>query len=78
MARINVTLSNQEIEALIVLAGMEIRHPRAQAALIIRKELERLGLIAITKITPAVAVESVTPAAEKEINDGADSDLKND
>lgn len=49
MTRITVNLTMQEREALIALAGKELRHPRAQAALIIRMELQRQGLIEVTK-----------------------------
>lgn len=50
MTRITVNLTMQEREALIALAGKELRHPRAQAALIIRMELQRQGLIEVTKL----------------------------
>lgn len=45
MARVIVYLREQEISALQVLAQREYRALKAQAALIIREELERLGLI---------------------------------
>ena len=44
MARIVIYLRDQEASALQMLAQLEYRTPKAQAALIIRKELERLGL----------------------------------
>ena len=50
MTRITVNLTMQEREALIALAGKELRHPHAQAALIIRMELQRQGLIEVTKL----------------------------
>lgn len=50
MTRITVNLTMQEREALIALAGKELRHPRTQAALIIRMELQRQGLIEVTKL----------------------------
>ena len=53
MTRITVNLTMQEREALIALAGKELRHPRAQAALIIRMELQRQGLIEVTKLLAA-------------------------
>lgn len=46
-AKITVTLHPNEKNALIMLAKHEERDPRAQAALIIRKELERLGYLKV-------------------------------
>lgn len=43
--RIVVTLEKEERQALSMLAEREYRNPRAQAALIIRRELEQLGLL---------------------------------
>lgn len=45
MARITITLGQIERDALRALAEREFREPRAQAALIVRAELERLGLL---------------------------------
>jgi hypothetical protein len=45
MTRITVTLTNNEKAALILLATQESRDPRFQATLIIRRELERRGLL---------------------------------
>ena len=45
MARIWVTLQEDEREALRAIAQRERRDPRAQAALMIRRELEREGLL---------------------------------
>jgi hypothetical protein len=45
MTRITITLRQIEREALRTLADREFREPRAQAAQIIRAELERLGLL---------------------------------
>jgi hypothetical protein len=45
MARVVVTLEADEKNALYVLAERRFRDPRAQAALIIRSELERQGLL---------------------------------
>jgi hypothetical protein len=45
MARIVIYLPNQERNALCQLAQREYRIPHAQAAFIIRKELERLGML---------------------------------
>ncbi|MBI5951782.1 MAG: hypothetical protein HY865_09000 [Chloroflexi bacterium] len=64
MTRITVNLTNQEREALIALAGKELRHPRAQAALIIRVELQRQGLIEVIKPALAVTAEITQPSME--------------
>ena len=45
MKRITISLNKDEREALRILAELELRDPRAQAALIIRLELERRGLL---------------------------------
>ena len=47
MAKIIVYLGEQERNALHQLAQREMRVPRAQAALIIRKELARLGMLSV-------------------------------
>lgn len=46
MARVILYLKETERDALFNLAESQYRDPRAQAALIIRGELERLGLLA--------------------------------
>ena len=45
MAKVIIYLPDNESAALKDLAQREYRAPKAQAALIIRKELERLGMI---------------------------------
>jgi hypothetical protein len=45
MARITVSLPSDVSDALWMLAERECRHPRDQAALLIRLELERRGLL---------------------------------
>ena len=45
MAKLIIYLGNPERDALHQLAQRELRVPRAQAALIIRNELSRLGLL---------------------------------
>lgn len=57
MTRITVNLSKQEIGALVILAERELRHPRSQAALIIRQELLRQGLIEIEQPSTSVLTE---------------------
>jgi hypothetical protein len=48
MAKVVVYLRENELQALNDLAQKEYRAPRAQAALILRIELERLGMLATT------------------------------
>ena len=45
MAKVIVYLREQENDALHRLAQKEYRQPKAQAALMIRRELERLGML---------------------------------
>ena len=45
MAKVVIYLRDQEMDALQDLAQSEYRLPKAQAALIIRRELERLGML---------------------------------
>jgi hypothetical protein len=45
MAKVIIYLPDHESAALNQLAQREYRAPKAQAALIIRRELERLGLV---------------------------------
>ena len=47
MAKVVIHLRDQEMNALNDLAQNEYRPVKAQAALIIRKELERLGMITV-------------------------------
>ena len=49
MNRIVITLDDQTRNALELLADKEFRGPHAQAAFIIHKELEKQGLITVTK-----------------------------
>ena len=49
MAKIIVYLGDQERNALLQLAQRELRLPRAQAALIIRQELVRQGMLPKTE-----------------------------
>lgn len=66
MPRVTVILKSAEREALRVLAEREFRDPRAQAGLIIRRELERERLLppelASTSAQPAEAPEPAAPA----------------
>ncbi|MBP6177963.1 MAG: hypothetical protein KA480_06535 [Anaerolineales bacterium] len=56
MARIILNMKPEEKSALLFLAEMEFRDPRDQAALIIRQELQRQGLLELVK--PIIAPES--------------------
>lgn len=47
MARVTITLKQEERKALSALAQRERRDPRQQAALILRCELARRGLLAL-------------------------------
>jgi hypothetical protein len=49
MSRLTISLNDSEKMALRTLAESEFREPRAQACLIIRRELERLGLLPATE-----------------------------
>ena len=48
MPKLIIYLRDQDLHALANLAEQEYRLPKAQAALIIRQELERRGLVQIT------------------------------
>jgi hypothetical protein len=72
MTRITIILSDQDKKALIALAEKEFRDPHAQAALIIRLELQRQGFI--EQLAPIVSAEIIQTSAEKEINVGATDD----
>ena len=56
MAKIIVYLGEQERNALLQLAQRELRLPRAQAALIIRQELVRQGMLSLQ--SPATETDS--------------------
>jgi hypothetical protein len=57
MAKIIVYLREQENDALQRLAQKEYRQPKAQAALMIRRELERLGMLDTPSTTEAFQEE---------------------
>lgn len=59
MAKVIVYLRDHELSALNDLAAREYRVPKAQAALIIRKELERLELIPEEELPPKPNIEEV-------------------
>lgn len=58
----NVYLEDEISDALKVLSRQELRDPRAQAAFIIGKELERLGLISKDGKRPPTPAEPNTEA----------------
>lgn len=60
MTRMTITLSDEEKTALRSLSEKEFRDPRMQAALIIRRELERQRLVAsqVNESEPPVADEA--------------------
>ena len=67
MTRITISLSDPEKMALRRLASNEFREPRDQARLILRKELERKGLLQIetpvdTKSTHTQEQPALIPA----------------
>jgi hypothetical protein len=57
--RIVLAIEENEMNALEALAKMEIRAAWQQAALIIRKELEKQGLMETVKSAPTVAIEII-------------------
>lgn len=60
MVQVKVALKRDELDALFALSEKERRDPRAQAAMLIRQSLERLGLI--------------HPAPKQEAGNGSKSD----
>ncbi len=52
MARVMIRLETDEREALLILSQREKRDPRQQAALLIRFELERMGLLPVVNASP--------------------------
>lgn len=69
MSRISILLDEKTIACLVELAKQEYRDPRQQAALIIRLELERRGLI---KNTPAsVGISVIKTEIESEVSHAA-------
>lgn len=45
MTKINVPLSQHEVDALVAIANREYRHPREQARFMLREALEQRGLL---------------------------------
>lgn len=64
MSKVIVYLPEMEFDALQKLAQQEYRATRAQAAVIIRKELERLGLVVSESVQQVMSLdETVTQLA---------------
>ncbi len=72
MSRIPVLLDEETAAGLVVLARQEYRDPRAQAALIIRRELERRGLLRSRKGSASGARREPHPGQRQ--NRGGDED----
>jgi hypothetical protein len=64
MGRVNVSLSQDELEALIRLSEQQRRHPRAQVALLIRLGLEQLGLLPSLAANVHSVSSHLTPSEE--------------
>ncbi len=74
MRRITITLSDNERQALQVLAEEELRDPRDQAALLIRAELDHRGLLTIVANTMEQVLEArktQTQISNAKVIDGA-------
>jgi hypothetical protein len=65
MAKFIIYLREHELIALNGLAQREYRALKAQAALIIRKGLERLGLIQVDAAVSPIPIESLSDTQDK-------------
>ena len=70
MTKLIIYLKEHETIALKTLAEQEYRVPKAQASLIIRKELERLGMIEIEQESHSPLMQSPHSAEEESVNGG--------
>ena len=68
MTKLIIYLKEHESSALKTLAEQEYRVPKAQASLIIRKELERLGMIEIEQENHSPLMQPPHSDAEGSIN----------
>jgi hypothetical protein len=68
MTKLIIYLNEPESTALKTLAEQEYRVPKAQASLIIRKELERLGMIEIEQESHSSLMQLPPSDAEGSIN----------
>ena len=60
--RLMIDLQPEEEQALLELAQRERRHPSDQAAIAVRRELERLGMLAIERRVQEVERQAVEHA----------------
>ena len=67
MAKVIIYLRDQEFTALNDLAQREYRAPKAQAALMIRRELEKLGMIPGEQRVNTTPIESPSDAQGKTV-----------
>jgi hypothetical protein len=67
MAKVIIYLRDHELTALNDLAQSEYRVPKAQAALIIRRELEKLGMIPGEQPAHPNPIESLSDGQEKPV-----------
>ena len=64
MPRVMLTMSEEERDALVALARAERRDPRAQAAIELRRALERAGYLPATKAGGQPALPQATEVKE--------------
>ncbi len=71
MAKVIIYLRDPELMALNDLAQREYRAPKAQAALIIRRELEKLGMIRGEQPSISNQTEPLSDVQDKAVVEGA-------
>ena len=70
MAKVIIYLRDYEFTALTDLAQREYRAPKAQAALIIRRELEKLGMIPGEPPVPSNQTDLPSEIQDKPVMEG--------
>lgn len=70
MAKVIIYLREHEFSALNELAQREYRAPKAQAALIIRKELEKLGMIPTVQPVQSGQTEPSSDVQDESVTEG--------
>ena len=70
MAKVIIYLRDHEFTALSDLAQREYRAPKSQAALIIRRELEKLGLIPVEQPVPSNQTDLLSEVPDKPVLEG--------
>jgi hypothetical protein len=75
MTKLVIFIPNQESDALRALAEQEYRDPRAQAALIIRAELQRRGLL---EVQPPPALQTLDLSNNNVFDGVSDDELRGD